>query len=271
MVKHCSVLTYFDAVQLSPSVLGLTEMFSLRSGLERLQKLSGSKMWMFFQNRGTKYPKMDDLFIIRKTLLRFGWFGGNTPVVDNILVTGCLEVSCHWRKHVTLVLETFWKPPRVANWSQAIHKPGVLFFFFNWRILFVYGGFLKWWVSPTNHGFSFPKYHQHLGCEMGGKTHHVRKHPYIHKRYPALFWRWTCWRCISLLKMGFSIAILVYQRVFLMSSSWIYNLNHLFGGAAHPPNRKRWGFNVPLPRAPLWLGRQSGTLKGRRKRQFVFG
>ena len=104
----------------------------------------------FSKNRGTKYPKMDDLFIIRKTLLRFGWFGGNTPVVDNILVTGCLEVSCHWRKHVTLVLETFWKPPRVANWSQAIHKPGVLFFFFNWRILFVYGGFLKWWVSPTN-------------------------------------------------------------------------------------------------------------------------
>lgn len=34
----------------------------------------------FSKNRGTKYPKMDGLFIIRKTLLKFGWFGVKTPI-----------------------------------------------------------------------------------------------------------------------------------------------------------------------------------------------
>ena len=40
-----------------------------------------------------------------------------------------------------------------------------------------YRGFLKW-VSPTTMGFS--KNDQHLGCEMGGKSHHLRKHPYLY-------------------------------------------------------------------------------------------
>ena len=38
-----------------------------------------------------------------------------------------------------------------------------------------FGGFLKWWVSPTG-PLVFPtKNDQHLGCEMG---HHLRKHPF---------------------------------------------------------------------------------------------
>ena len=50
-------------------------------------------------------------------------------------------------------------------------------------------------VGFPNKPMGFPtKNDHHLGCEMGGKTHHVRKH--------------LC--------------------IFLMSSSWIYSLNHLF-------------------------------------------
>ena len=40
-----------------------------------------------------------------------------------------------------------------------------------------YGGFLKWWVSPNNHGVFLPKNDHDLGCEMGGTTN-FRKHPY---------------------------------------------------------------------------------------------
>ena len=48
--------------------------------------------------------------------------------------------------------------------------------------IYEYGGFLKRWVSPTTMGFP-TRNDQHLGCEMGGKTHHLRKHPYVNNLY----------------------------------------------------------------------------------------
>ena len=42
--------------------------------------------------------------------------------------------------------------------------------------VYEYGGFLKWWVSPTT--MCLPtKNGQHLGWRLG-KTHHLRKQPY---------------------------------------------------------------------------------------------
>ena len=39
------------------------------------------------------------------------------------------------------------------------------------------GGFLKWWGNPQQ-PWGFPTKNDHdLGCEMGGGTHHLRKHP----------------------------------------------------------------------------------------------
>ena len=43
------------------------------------------------------------------------------------------------------------------------------------RCFFLYGGFLKWWVSPTTMGF--PTKNQHFGVFWGGH-HHLKKHPY---------------------------------------------------------------------------------------------
>ena len=38
------------------------------------------------------------------------------------------------------------------------------------RLYFIYGGFLKWWVSPTNPWVFPTKNDQPLGCERGGLT-----------------------------------------------------------------------------------------------------
>ena len=40
-----------------------------------------------------------------------------------------------------------------------------------------YGGFLKWWVSPTTMGVSYLKMIMTWGVEIGGTTN-FRKHPY---------------------------------------------------------------------------------------------
>ena len=41
--------------------------------------------------------------------------------------------------------------------------------------IYIYGGFLKWWVSPTTIGF--PTKNDHFGVFWG--YHHLRKHPVI--------------------------------------------------------------------------------------------
>ena len=43
-------------------------------------------------------------------------------------------------------------------------------------LYWIYGGLLKWWVSPTTIGFPTKNDH-HFGVCFGGKTHHLRKHP----------------------------------------------------------------------------------------------
>ena len=40
----------------------------------------------------------------------------------------------------------------------------------------IYGGFLKWWVSPTTMGF--PTKNDHFGVFW--RYHHLRKHPYTY-------------------------------------------------------------------------------------------
>ena len=46
----------------------------------------------------------------------------------------------------------------------------------NWRNGWMYGGFLKWWVSPTNPWVFLLKMISTWGVKWG--YHHLRKHPY---------------------------------------------------------------------------------------------
>ena len=56
------------------------------------------------------------------------------------------------------------------HWDYSIYVP----------YAYIFGGFLKWWVSPTT--MSFPsKNDQHLGCDMGGN--------------PPLAWQVICLAC----------------------------------------------------------------------------
>ena len=63
---------------------------------------------------------------------------------------------------------------------RVLHRLGFLvpeYIFYVY--IYIWGGFLKWWLSPTN-PWGFPtKNDQHLGCFAWGETHHLRKRPYI--------------------------------------------------------------------------------------------
>ena len=55
------------------------------------------------------------------------------------------------------MIQEFRNINRFCWWSSRV---------FSFRGM-LYGGFLKWWVSPTNPWVFLLKNDQHLGCEMG--------------------------------------------------------------------------------------------------------
>ena len=57
-----------------------------------------------------------------------------------------------------------------------------------WHHIQLVGGFLKWWVSPTN-PWGFPTKKDHFGVFWG--YHHLRKHPVCSFRRPKKSKRWS--------------------------------------------------------------------------------
>ena len=56
--------------------------------------------------------------------------------------------------------------------------------------IYLYGSFLKWWVSPTNPWVFLLKMISTWGVKWG-ETHHLRKHPYIH----IMMYGYSCALC----------------------------------------------------------------------------
>ena len=125
-----------------------------------------------------------------------------------------------------------------------------------------YGGFLKWWVSPTI-SMGFPTKNDHFGVFWG--YHHVRKHPYIKTSNQILKWSNPLLKMMGshvVRKTTFFFAVFIFSEVRSFWKKNFYGFFSLYANIVNYGNVKS-NFRLTILRSRKGMDKIFTTKKGK--------